>query len=83
MRLLYQFGPGFERIAPVALWADIRLGLGYLRLLDGCAVVSDVEWIRKPTRSIGSWMRSQSDRCRKTLMKSLFTVRAPQHQDLC
>ena len=46
IRLLYQFGPGFERIAAGALWADARLGLGYLRLLDGCAVVSDIGWIR-------------------------------------
>lgn len=56
MRLLYQFGPGFERITPGALWADTRLGLGYLRLLDGCAVVSDIGWIQAPTRAIGAWM---------------------------
>jgi SpoIIAA-like len=56
MRLLYQFGPGFERITPGALWADTRLGLGYLRLLDGCAVVSDIGWIRTPARGIGAWM---------------------------
>jgi len=56
MRLLYQFGPGFQRITPGALWADTRLGLGYLRLLDGCAVVSDIGWIRTPTRRIGAWM---------------------------
>jgi hypothetical protein len=56
MRLLYQFGPNFKRIAPGALWADTRLGLGYLRLLDGCAVVSDIAWVRKPTHGIGAWM---------------------------
>lgn len=56
IRLLYQFGPGFERITPGALWADTRLGSGYLRLLDGCAVVSDIGWIRTPTRRIGAWM---------------------------
>ncbi len=56
MRLLYQFGPGFERITPGALWADARLGLGYVRLLDGCAVVSDLGWIRTPTRAIDKWM---------------------------
>jgi SpoIIAA-like len=56
MRLLYQFGPGFERITPGALWADTRLGLSYLRLLDGCAIVSNIDWIRKPTRAIGAWM---------------------------
>jgi hypothetical protein len=30
--------------------------LGYLRLLDGCAVVSDIDWIRAPGRAIGAWM---------------------------
>lgn len=56
MRLLYQFGPGFERITPGALWADTRLGTSYVRLLDGCAVVSDIGWIQRPTRAIGAWM---------------------------
>jgi hypothetical protein len=56
MRLLYEFGPGFQRITAGALWADTRLGLGYSRLLDGCAVVSDIGWIRAPTRAISTWM---------------------------
>jgi SpoIIAA-like len=56
MRLLYQFGPAFRRLTAGALWADTRLGSGYLRLLDGCAVVSDIGWIREPTHAIGSWM---------------------------
>jgi hypothetical protein len=56
MRLLYQFGPHFQRITLGALWADTRLGMGYIRLLDGCAVVSDVGWIRSPSRRIGAWM---------------------------
>jgi hypothetical protein len=56
MRLLYQFGSGFERITPGALWADTRLGLAYVRLLDGCAVVSDIDWIQVPARGIGAWM---------------------------
>lgn len=56
LRLLYQFGPGFERITPGALWADSRIGMEYLPLLDGCAVVSDIEWIRAASRGIGAWM---------------------------
>lgn len=56
MRLLYQFGPDFERITPGALWADARLGSDYVRLLDGCAVVSDVGWIRAPARGIGGFL---------------------------
>lgn len=56
MRLLYEFGPGFRRITAGALWADARLGLRYLRLLDGCAVVSDIGWVRAPSSAIASWM---------------------------
>lgn len=56
MRLLYQFGPDFDRITTGALWADTRLGSGYVRLLDGCAVVSDVGWIRAPSRAIARFM---------------------------
>lgn len=56
LRLLYEFGPGFQSITGGALWADARLGRGYLRLLDGCAVVSDIGWIRATSRAIGSWM---------------------------
>jgi hypothetical protein len=54
MRLLYAFGPDFKRISAGALWADARLGLRYVRLLDGCAVVSDIGWIRAPSRAIGT-----------------------------
>jgi hypothetical protein len=56
LRLLYQFGPDFERLTLGALWADTRLGIGYLPILDGCALVSDIEWIREPTRSLGAWL---------------------------
>ncbi|OBH02959.1 MULTISPECIES: STAS/SEC14 domain-containing protein [unclassified Mycobacterium] len=56
MRLLYQFGPAFQRITAGALWADARVGLGYLPILDGCAVVSDIGWVRAPARDIGAWM---------------------------
>ena len=56
LRLLYQIGPGFNRLTPGALWADSRLGARYLPLLDGCALVTDIDWIRDPGRSIATWM---------------------------
>lgn len=56
LRLLYQCGPRFRWLTPGALWADARLGTRYLRLLDGCAVVSDTGWIRHSTRGISTWM---------------------------
>lgn len=55
LRLLYQFGPGFERLTAGALWADSKVGMSYLPLLDGCAVTSDINWIRQPARSIAAW----------------------------
>ncbi|MBO0878606.1 MAG: STAS/SEC14 domain-containing protein [Pseudonocardia sp.] len=56
LRLLYRCGPKFRALTPGALWADARLGARYLRVLDGCAVVTDKGWIRESTRGIGAWM---------------------------
>lgn len=56
LRLVYQFGPDFAGITPGAMWADARLGLEYAQLLDGCAVVSDIDWIATPARRIGKYM---------------------------
>jgi hypothetical protein len=56
LRLLYQFGPSFKRITAGALWADSRLGVHYLPLMDGCALVTDIDWIQAPGRSIATWL---------------------------
>ncbi len=56
LRLLYQIGPGLNRFTSGALWADSKLGVRYLPLLDGCAVVTDIDWIREPSRSIATWV---------------------------
>jgi SpoIIAA-like len=56
LRLLYQFGPAFDRFTLGALWADSRLGARYLPVLDGCAMITDIDWIREPGRSIGKRM---------------------------
>lgn len=56
MRLLYEFGPEFKRLTPGALWADTKLGAGYLPILDGCALVSDIAWIRAPAESLAAWL---------------------------
>jgi hypothetical protein len=50
IRLLYQFGPEFEGLSPGAAWEDAKLGLASLRMFEGCAVVTDVGWIRESTR---------------------------------
>lgn len=50
VRLLYQCGPGFRGLTPGAMWEDSKLGLGSASLFDGCAVVTDVRWVRESTR---------------------------------
>jgi hypothetical protein len=53
VRLLYQFGPEFERFSAQAAWEDARLGLRSTRLLAACAIVSDLDWIRQASRLVG------------------------------
>jgi len=50
IRLLYQVGPEFEGFSPGAAWEDAKLGLASLRMFEGCAVVTDIGWIREATR---------------------------------
>jgi len=56
IRFLYQLGPDFESFTPGAAWEDARIGLQSLRLFDGCAVVTDLGWIREMTRISGFLM---------------------------
>ncbi|MEE1767460.1 STAS/SEC14 domain-containing protein [Streptomyces sp. JV185] len=50
IRLLYEFGPEFRSFTPAAGWEDLKVGIGAMRLFEGCAVVSDTGWIRQSTR---------------------------------
>ncbi|HTS01386.1 MAG TPA: STAS/SEC14 domain-containing protein [Thermoanaerobaculia bacterium] len=54
--LLYEIGPGFEGFTPGAAWEDAKLGMRFMKLFEGCAVVSDVLWIRDLTRAFGFLM---------------------------
>jgi hypothetical protein len=56
IRFLYQLGPEFEGFTPGAAWEDAKIGLHFLRLFDGCAVVTDLAWIRELTRLAGFLM---------------------------
>jgi hypothetical protein len=56
VRLLYQFAPEFSGFTPGAAWEDARVGLRYLRLFDGCAIVGDIAWIRDASRLAGLFM---------------------------
>jgi SpoIIAA-like len=53
IRFLYQFGPEFEAFTPSGAWEDAKLGLHSLKLFEGCAIVSDIGWIRESARFIG------------------------------
>src|SRR3984885_14541578 len=56
IRFLYQLGPQFEGFTPGAAWEDAKIGLHFLRLFDGCAIVTDLAWIRELTRLAGFLM---------------------------
>jgi hypothetical protein len=47
IRLLYQFGPAFERFSSGGAWEDARIGLTDMRLFEGVAIVTDVAWLRE------------------------------------
>lgn len=53
IRLLYQVGPEYQGFTPAAAWEDLKIGPRALRLFDGCAVVTDIGWIREWTQVVG------------------------------
>ena len=50
IRFLYELGPEFEGFTPGAAWEDAKIGIHSMRLFGGCAIVTDVRWIREMTR---------------------------------
>ena len=50
IRLYYELGPESGLLTPGAGWEDFKVGIGSMRLFEGCAVVSDIGWIRKSIR---------------------------------
>ena len=56
LRFLYELGPEFEGVTPGAAWEDAKVGLRSLSLFEGCAIVSDADWISRVTRFAGFLM---------------------------
>lgn len=56
IRFLYEFGPEFRSFTPGAAWEDLKVGIGSMRLFEGCAVVTDTSWLRESTRLMGFLM---------------------------
>lgn len=50
VRFLYQLGAEFEGFTPGGAWEDAKIGMRSMRLFEGCAVVTDHEWVRNATR---------------------------------
>lgn len=50
IRFLCELGPEFQSFTPGAGWEDFKVGMGAMRLFEGCAIVTDAGWIREPTR---------------------------------
>ncbi|MFD8544504.1 STAS/SEC14 domain-containing protein [Streptomyces sp. NPDC059649] len=50
IRLLFEIGPEFKSFTPAAGWKDLKVGLGAMRLFEGCALVTDTRWMRESTR---------------------------------
>ncbi|MHC1557802.1 SpoIIAA family protein [Actinomycetospora sp. C-140] len=49
LRFLCVVDEDFRGLTPDAAWADVKLGLTAMRNLEGCAVVSDLDWVRRST----------------------------------
>jgi hypothetical protein len=53
---LYEIGPGFESFSPGAAWEDAKVGVHSMLQFDGCAIVTDIGWIRESARLAGFLM---------------------------
>ena len=56
LRFLYEFAPDFHGFSAAAAWEDARFGLGAVRQLAGCAVVTDTAWVRESSKFVGFWL---------------------------
>lgn len=52
VRLLVQIGPEYQGFTPGVVW-EKTIGLRFLRLFDGYALVTDIGWIREWTQLVG------------------------------
>jgi hypothetical protein len=56
LRVLCELGSDFRGFTPGAAWEDVRIGFRSLRLLDGCALVTDIGWMKEATRASAFFM---------------------------
>ena len=56
IRFLYQFGPEFKGFSVGGAWQDTKVGLRFMRLFAGCAIVTDLDWLKEGTHLMGFFM---------------------------
>jgi hypothetical protein len=56
VRFLYELGPDFDGFSAGAAWEDLRFGFGAIRRLEGCAVVTDTDWVRETAKFVSVWL---------------------------
>ncbi|MGY2491703.1 STAS/SEC14 domain-containing protein [Cupriavidus sp. CP313] len=47
VRVYYELGPGFTRMAAGAAWDDLKLGIAHYWHWEAIAVLTDHDWIRR------------------------------------
>ena len=53
---LYYLGPDFDSFEGEALWDDAKTGLKHMTHLEKIAIVTDVDWIARATKTFGFMM---------------------------
>jgi hypothetical protein len=56
LRCLCEVGPDFQGLTPSAAWEDLKIGLRALRMIEACAVVSDIGWVRESSNLAAFFM---------------------------
>ena len=56
IRFLYHLGPDFTGFDAEAMWDDAKVGLKHLTHFEKIAVVTDVDWITRATKTFGFMM---------------------------
>lgn len=56
IRALVQIDDAFEGVTPGGMWEDVKIGLRALHHWAGCAVVSNLGWVRESSKLAGFFM---------------------------
>lgn len=57
VRCMYVLGAEFDGYSAGAMWDDAKIGMAHPRSWEKCAIVTDVDWLRRSIKAFG-WMVS-------------------------